>query len=644
MKRILLFIIGCIIFTSTISSVHADTIDPDLQSLLVAEHWINCLSPLKNDIFPRLEDADPSIIQYCTVSSSKQCNAEEFKNIVCTNLNVTKKVLGVNLGQLNCQDDCERWGTNGDYLIKLFDQKVRPNLPTSTPTPTPTPAGHSINYCTELSEGVSPRCNDTSELATIQGCDAVGLSKIISEIPSNNSFWTCSQTIDTSLSNKEKADLLTNCAISQYETISDSWGAGALEPCSGNWMMKQNIDGDFTNEVETDNHLARDNFIKLLLNNTISAGLIDQIPDEYTLITPTPAPDDDDILNQFQNRNDDKRGTYGNACWIKPIELPVWKIPSVVPNVFEIRDTINNLIANVTQTFEGMMGKPLVSLRGGTLCGDGSVAAMYQNGTFVSDVNVATSISKAILVGWDEGDWSEYDSNYSNTTCKCVGAEEIIPQQLSAKNGTQGTKELAQVQGVAIASTTETVRLIPNVCSDQVDNNARAQCIINMCNNINSITALPNKPGEITKCKACLTANQSFITDFGSDACMTKTSANLCRPLQNGESNEELFKCVQCINKDNGVWTAIGCIYSDLQRTINEQLFSILIGIAGTSVLLCIIFAAIRMQVSAGNPEKVKAAQDMATSCITGLVMIIFSIVILRIIGVDILRLPSFLP
>jgi|GEM_PF-5129344 len=354
--------------------------------------------------------------------------------------------------------------------------------------------------------------------------------------------------------------------------------------------------------------------------------------------------EDDDILNELQNRNDDKRGTYGNACWIKPIDLPIVKIPNIIPNVFDIRETIDNLIANVTKSFEGMMGKPLVSLRGGTLCGDGSIAVMYQNNTFVDDPETATNISKAILNGWDTGDWTSYETNYPDLVCKCVGRQEIIPQQLSAKNNSQGTHKLAQVQGAAIASTTETVRLIPNVCSELDNAMSRNQCIVNMCNNINSIAALQNKPEEIKKCRKCLSHNQSFISDFGSDACLTKTAASLCRSLQDGESNEELFKCVQCINKDNGIWTAIGCIYSDLQRTINEQLFGILIAIAGTSVLFCIIFAAFRMQMSSGNPEKVKAAQDMATSCITGLIMIIFSIVILRIIGVDILRLPSFLP
>jgi hypothetical protein len=66
------------------------------------------------------------------------------------------------------------------------------------------------------------------------------------------------------------------------------------------------------------------------------------------------------------------------------------------------------------------------------------------------------------------------------------------------------------------------------------------------------------------------------------------------------------------------------------------------IGLAGGVAMLCIMYSAFRMQTSQGNPEAIKKAQETLTSCITGLVLIIFSVLILRIIAQDILRIPGF--
>ena len=40
--------------------------------------------------------------------------------------------------------------------------------------------------------------------------------------------------------------------------------------------------------------------------------------------------------------------------------------------------------------------------------------------------------------------------------------------------------------------------------------------------------------------------------------------------------------------------------------------------------------------------EKIKKAQDLLTSCIMGLMLIIFAVFILRLVGVNILRIPGF--
>ncbi|MFW5703630.1 MAG: pilin [Patescibacteria group bacterium] len=95
-------------------------------------------------------------------------------------------------------------------------------------------------------------------------------------------------------------------------------------------------------------------------------------------------------------------------------------------------------------------------------------------------------------------------------------------------------------------------------------------------------------------------------------------------------------------DEEGGIWTGIGCMKTSLSGFIEETVFGIGIGIAGIVALGCIIYSAILYQTSAGNNEKLESAQEMMKSCIIGLILIIFSTFILRVIGVDILRLPGF--
>ena len=110
---------------------------------------------------------------------------------------------------------------------------------------------------------------------------------------------------------------------------------------------------------------------------------------------------------------------------------------------------------------------------------------------------------------------------------------------------------------------------------------------------------------------------------------------------QKQEKPEDRSACLNCSN-DGGVFSGIGCIKTDTKKFIEETVFGLGIGLAGGFSLLCIIYAAFMMQSSQGNPEKLKKAQEMITSCIMGLMLIIFSVFILRLIGVNILKIPGF--
>lgn len=144
------------------------------------------------------------------------------------------------------------------------------------------------------------------------------------------------------------------------------------------------------------------------------------------------------------------------------------------------------------------------------------------------------------------------------------------------------------------------------------------------------VEGVPSTPGDINNsaCICILAAPVVPISAF-EEAC------------GNIKSSSEQGSCKSCA-ASGGVWTALGCFNGNLSDFVTKNIMQTGVGIAGGISLLCIMFAAFQMQTSGGNAEKIKKAQELLTNCITGLMVIIFSILILKIIGVDILRLPGF--
>ena len=132
------------------------------------------------------------------------------------------------------------------------------------------------------------------------------------------------------------------------------------------------------------------------------------------------------------------------------------------------------------------------------------------------------------------------------------------------------------------------------------------------------------------------TDNNNLNSCFCADEA-TIDIANLCRQIK---SPAEQQACVACASK--GVWTGIGCVDFTLSDFIQNIIFGWGIGFAGVISLFCIMWSAFRMQFSRGDPAQIKASQERMTACITGLILIIFSVFILRFIGVNILRIPGF--
>ena len=99
-------------------------------------------------------------------------------------------------------------------------------------------------------------------------------------------------------------------------------------------------------------------------------------------------------------------------------------------------------------------------------------------------------------------------------------------------------------------------------------------------------------------------------------------------------------ECETCINK-NGAWTAIGCLTSDANGFF-QPLLKIGIGIAGGLAFLIILFGGFQVLTSAGNPEQLNAGKELIGSAIAGLLLVAFSVFILKLLSVNIFGIPGF--
>lgn len=94
--------------------------------------------------------------------------------------------------------------------------------------------------------------------------------------------------------------------------------------------------------------------------------------------------------------------------------------------------------------------------------------------------------------------------------------------------------------------------------------------------------------------------------------------------------------CQSCFDT-GGAWTAIGCLGGDSPSDFISSFIKIGTGIGGGIAFLLILFSGFQTMMSAGNPEKLHEAKELMSAAISGLLLIVFSVFLLRLIGVDIL-------
>ncbi|OGY24679.1 MAG: hypothetical protein A2Y57_00345 [Candidatus Woykebacteria bacterium RBG_13_40_7b] len=85
--------------------------------------------------------------------------------------------------------------------------------------------------------------------------------------------------------------------------------------------------------------------------------------------------------------------------------------------------------------------------------------------------------------------------------------------------------------------------------------------------------------------------------------------------------------------------TALGCFETD-PKLLASQILKWAIGVGGAVAFILMIFGSYKLIFSAGDPEALQEGRSVITSAIIGLLVIVLSVFILRVVGIDILGLP----
>jgi len=91
----------------------------------------------------------------------------------------------------------------------------------------------------------------------------------------------------------------------------------------------------------------------------------------------------------------------------------------------------------------------------------------------------------------------------------------------------------------------------------------------------------------------------------------------------------------------NALDTAIGCFPVSDTNSMLTFILRWALGVSGGITFLLVIVSAFLIMSSGGNPEKVKAGRELLTASLAGLILVIFSVFILDLMGIRILRVPG---
>ncbi|MBP7119151.1 hypothetical protein KBA63_03605 [Candidatus Woesebacteria bacterium] len=185
------------------------------------------------------------------------------------------------------------------------------------------------------------------------------------------------------------------------------------------------------------------------------------------------------------------------------------------------------------------------------------------------------------------------------------------------------------------------------ICDD-IPNNSVADCDQTATSQAdcrtNCIAPATSNPQACTNfqgaCKATCATDETPI----SGSCSVGTN-KCCLPNSllgsSGTGTKQSTKAATCdaAGGGQGIPTAVGCVPIENVTALTAFVMRWLLGIGGGIAFIMILAAGFQILTSSGDPKRLSTGQELLTSAVSGLILIIFSIFILRLIGVNILGL-----
>jgi hypothetical protein len=139
------------------------------------------------------------------------------------------------------------------------------------------------------------------------------------------------------------------------------------------------------------------------------------------------------------------------------------------------------------------------------------------------------------------------------------------------------------------------------------------------------------------KCTAPYSGNCTQCNPATDPTCtLTSTQCvDACNPTPPPASNGTTI--LPTCNDGKGINTAIGCIPFGTTNDLTAFFLRWGVGIGGGVALILMLVAGFQIMTSSGDPKRLLAGKELLTAAISGVILLIFSVVIVRILGVDIL-------